>query len=54
MVTSRMVAIVMGFIADLDSLRSGFVRVNLRRLVRLSQDLQNGQAPAPVPPPSAR
>jgi hypothetical protein len=41
-----MIAIVMGLIADLDSPRSGFLRVDLRSLDRLAQDLAK-DAPAP-------
>ena len=45
-VTPLMIAIAMGLIADLDSPRSGFLRVDLRSLERLSQDLR----PEPASP----
>ena len=48
LVTPLMIAIAMGLIADLDSPRSGFLRVDLRSLERLSQDLRV-EAPAPGP-----
>lgn len=38
-ISPLMIAIVMGLIADLDSPRSGFLRVDLRSLDRLAQDL---------------
>jgi hypothetical protein len=38
-VSPLMIAIVMGLVADLDSPRSGFLRVDLRSLERLSGDL---------------
>jgi hypothetical protein len=44
-VSPLMIAIVMGLIADLDSPRSGFLRVDLRSLDRLAQDLAK-DAPA--------
>ena len=45
-VSPLMIAIVMGLIADLDSPRSGFLRIDLRSLDRLSQDLaKEAQAP---------
>jgi hypothetical protein len=37
-----MIAIVMGFIADFNSPRGGFIQVDLRSMERLQQDLQNG------------
>jgi hypothetical protein len=40
-----MIAIVMGLIADLDNPRRGFLRVHLRSLDRLAQDLAK-DAPA--------
>jgi hypothetical protein len=39
-ITPLMIAIVMGLIADLDSPRSGFLRVDLRSLERVEQDLR--------------
>jgi hypothetical protein len=36
-----MIAIVMGLIADLDSPRSGLLRVDLRSLERVEQDLRS-------------
>jgi hypothetical protein len=44
-VSPLMIVIVMGLIPDLDSPRSGFLRVDLRSLDRLAQDLAN-DAPA--------
>ena len=44
-VSPLMIAIVMGLIADLDSPRSGFLRVDRRSLDRLAQDLAK-DAPA--------
>jgi hypothetical protein len=46
-----MIAIVMGLIADLDSSRSGFLRVDLRSMERLYRDFQS-ETPEPVPPSS--
>jgi hypothetical protein len=40
-VSPLMIAIVMGLIADLDSSRSGFLRVDLRSLERLERDLRS-------------
>jgi len=44
-----MIAIVMGLIADLDSPRSGFLRVDLRSLERVEQDLRSLQSFSPAP-----
>jgi hypothetical protein len=44
-----MIAIVMGLIADLDSPRSGFLRVDLRSLERVEQDLRSLPSSAPRP-----
>jgi hypothetical protein len=54
LVSPLMIAIVMGLIADLDSPRSGFLRVDLSSLDRLAQDLQNEQRQPPALPPGAR
>jgi hypothetical protein len=50
-ITPLMIAIVMGLIADLDSSRSGFLRVDLRSMERLYRDFQS-EIPEPVPPSS--
>jgi hypothetical protein len=44
-----MIAIVMGLIADLDSPRSGFLRVDLRSLERVGQDLRSLPSVSPAP-----
>ena len=44
-----MIAIVMGLIADLDSPRSGFLRVDLRSLERVEQDLRSLPSVSPAP-----
>jgi len=53
-----MIAIVMGLIADLDSPRSGFLRVDLRSLERVEQDLRSlpsvSTAPNSDPQPATR
>jgi hypothetical protein len=53
-VSPLMIAIVMGLIADLDSSRSGFLRVDLRSLVRVAQDLGNAPSTSPDAPPDSR
>jgi nitrate/nitrite transporter NarK len=50
-ITPLMIAIVMGLIADMDSSRSGFLRVDLRSMERLYRDFQS-EIPEPVPPSS--
>ncbi len=47
-VTPLMITIVMGLIADLDSPRSGFLRVDVRSLERLEQDLPKGTPIVPT------
>jgi hypothetical protein len=53
-----MIAIVMGLIADLDSPRSGFLRLDLRSLERVEQDLRSLPPVSPAsnadPQPTAR
>jgi hypothetical protein len=53
-----MIATVMGLIADLDSPRSGFLRVDLRSLERVEQNLRSlppvSPAPNAGPQPTAR
>ena len=44
-----LIAIVMGLIADLDSPRSGFLRVDLRSLERVEQDLRSLPSASPLP-----
>jgi hypothetical protein len=51
-VTPLMIAIAMGLIADLDSPRSGFLRVDLRSLERLAQDLRVEAPPPPTEAPT--
>jgi hypothetical protein len=51
-ITPLMIAIVMGLIADLDSSRSGFLRVDVRSLERLANDLQTPPLPPNSPPAS--
>jgi hypothetical protein len=53
-VSPLMNAIVMGLIADLDSSRSGFLRVDLRSLERVAQDLRNAPSTSPDAPPASR
>src|ERR1051326_7291191 len=53
-ISPLMIAIVMGLIADLDSPRCGFLRVNLGSLERLEQDLHNIPAPHPAPSSDGR
>ena len=49
-VSPLMIAIVMGLIADLDGSRSGFLRVDLRSLERVAQDLGNAPSTGPDAP----
>ena len=53
-VSPLMIAIVMGLIADLDCSRSGFLRVDLRSLERVAQDLRNAPSTSPEAPPDSR
>jgi hypothetical protein len=53
-VSPLMIAIVMGFVADLDSSRSGFLRVDLQSLERLAQDLLAEPNQPPVAPSAVR
>src|SRR6266404_7779151 len=48
-VTPLMITIVMGLIADLDSPRSGFLRVDVRSLERVEQDLRSLPSFSPAP-----
>ena len=52
-ISPLMIAVVMGLIADLDSPRSGFLRVDLRSLNRLAHDLETGSViPSDAHPPA--
>ena len=53
-VSPLMIAIVMGLIADLDSSRSGFLRVDLRSLERLERDLRSLPPASPNTLPASR
>jgi len=53
-VSPLMIATVMGLIADLDSSRSGFLRVDLRSLERLERDLRGLPPASPDTQPASR